>query len=90
LRRIENRVVENHKLPFSYNDDVIKQIVERCTEVESGTRIVDAILTNTVLNSVSNVFLIRMMQGEPVNRVHVSVDSEEFTYEYRKNKSPFY
>ena len=33
----------------SYDDEVVKLIVSRCTEVESGGRMIDAILTNTVL-----------------------------------------
>jgi len=41
LKRIEKRIMENHKVPFSYDDDVVKLITERCTEVESGGRLID-------------------------------------------------
>src|SRR5690606_5909687 len=49
LRRIEKRIVQNHEVPFVYDDEVVKLIVSRCTELESGARMIDAILTNTLL-----------------------------------------
>lgn len=80
LRRIEKRISENHKVPFTYDDDVISLIAERCTEMESGGRMIDAILTNTMLPSISAEFLTRMMEGQSVERVHVSVADGEFVY----------
>ncbi len=80
LGRIERRIAENHKLPFTYDEDVVKLIAERCTELESGGRMIDAILTNTVLPRISGEFLTRTMEGRPVERVHVSVDDGEFSY----------
>jgi type VI secretion system protein VasG len=80
LKRIGKRISENHRIPFTYDDEVIKLIAGRCTEVESGARVVDAILTNTVLPRISQEFLGRMMEGRKVERVKVSVDGGDFTY----------
>ena len=80
LGRIAKRVMESHKVPFSYDDDVVKLIASRCTELESGGRMIDAILTNTVLPRISEEFLIRMMEGKPIERVHISVQEGEFSY----------
>jgi type VI secretion system protein VasG len=80
LGRIEKRIRETHKVPFSYDDEVIKLITSRCTELESGGRMIDAILTNTVLPRISEEFLVRMMEGKTIERVHVSVDEMEFKY----------
>ncbi len=80
LGRIERRIAENHKVPFTYDEDVVKLIAERCTELESGGRMIDAILTNTVLPRISGEFLTRMMEGKPIERVHVSVQDGEFSY----------
>ena len=33
LGRIKKRVAENHKLPFEYDEEVVKLVVSRCTEV---------------------------------------------------------
>ena len=82
LRRIEKRISENHKVPFTYDDAVISLIAERCTEVESGGRMIDAILTNTMLPSISAEFLTRMMEGKSIERVHVGVAEGEFVYEF--------
>jgi type VI secretion system protein VasG len=80
LGRIKKRIAESHKVPFTYDDDVIKLIASRCTEVESGGRMIDAILTNTVLPRISEEFLTRMMEGKPIERVHVSVQDGDFGY----------
>jgi len=80
LGRIEKRIAENHNIPFTYDDEVIKVIASRCGEVESGARVVDAILTNTVLPKISQEFLTRMMQGEKIERVQVSIEGGEFKY----------
>ena len=55
-------------------------IASRCTELESGGRMIDAILTNTVLPEISEEFLKRMMEGKPIERVHVRVDGGDFAY----------
>ncbi len=80
LGRIKKRIAENHKIPFSYDDEVVNVIASRCGEVESGARVVDAILTNTVLPKISQEFLTRMMQGEKIERVQVSIEDGEFSY----------
>lgn len=82
LGRIEKRIEQNHNVPFSYDDDVIKLITSRCTELESGGRMIDAILTNTVLPVISSEFLTHMMEGKPINRVHVTVADSDFAYQY--------
>jgi type VI secretion system protein VasG len=83
LGRIEKRIVENHKIPFEYDDAVVDLVVSRCTELESGGRMIDAILTNTVLPAISEAFLTRMLEGEEVSRVKVQVTDGEFDYVFR-------
>jgi type VI secretion system protein VasG len=82
LGRIAKRVREHHKIPFSYDDAAVKLIVSRCIEVESGGRMIDAILTNTVLPTISREFLARTMAGQPMDRVHVTVADSDFTYQF--------
>jgi type VI secretion system protein VasG len=80
LGRITRRIRENHKVPFTYDDDVVRLIASRCTETESGGRMIDAILTNTILPKISEEFLKRMIAGQPIERVHVSAATGEFGY----------
>ncbi|MEZ5600340.1 MAG: type VI secretion system ATPase TssH [Candidatus Competibacteraceae bacterium] len=82
LGRIQKRVLANHKVPFDYDDEVVKLIVSRCTELDSGGRMVDAILTNTVLPAISQEFLNRMVEGQPVSRVRIKVIDGEFGFEF--------
>jgi type VI secretion system protein VasG len=82
LNRIKKRVESRYKIPFNYADDVVKLVVSRCTEGESGGRMIDAILTNTMLPDISKEFLNRMMDGQPVLGVQVGVDKGEFQYQF--------
>jgi len=82
LGRIAKRIQHNHKVPFTYDDAVIKSIVGRCTELESGGRMIDAILTNNLLPSISKEILERMMAGGAVSRIHVSAEGSEFRYAF--------
>jgi type VI secretion system protein VasG len=82
LGRISKRIKESHKIPFTYDDDVIKLIVSRCTELESGGRMIDSILTNTVLPVISKELLTRMMESKPVARVATTVVGGELHYEF--------
>ncbi len=82
LNRIKKRVEARYKIPFEYSDDVVKLVVSRCTESESGGRMIDAILTNTMLPDISREFLTRMMEGKPVAGVTVTTESGQFAYSF--------
>ena len=82
LNRIKKRVEASYKIPFEYGDDVVKLVVSRCTESESGGRMIDAILTNTMLPDISKEFLMRMMEGTEIARVEVGVMEGAFSYSF--------
>ncbi len=82
LGRIKKRVEARYKIPFNFTDDVIQLVVSRCTEGESGGRMIDAILTNTMLPDISREFLNRMMEGKEIGGVTVGVANGEFAYEF--------
>jgi type VI secretion system protein VasG len=75
-------VRENHRVPFTYDDAVVSLVASRCTELESGGRMVDAILTNTVLPAISKEMLVRIMEGRKVERVHITVADGDLRYAY--------
>jgi len=81
LDRVAKRVRENHEADFSYSEDVVKLVASRCTEVESGGRMIDAILTNTILPRISETILMRMIDQSPVSRIAVGVGEIDFTYD---------
>lgn len=82
LGRIKKRIEARYRIPFEYDEDVVKLVVSRCTESESGGRMIDAILTNTMLPDISREFLNRMIAGESIERASVSVKDGNFTYAF--------
>ncbi len=82
LGRIAARIGEQHKVAFTYDDSVVSMIAARCNEPESGGRMIDAILTNTMLPAISSAFLERLLAGSKVGRVHVSAGGDGFAYAF--------
>jgi type VI secretion system protein VasG len=83
LGRIAKRMMENRNVTFSYGDELIENITSRCTEVESGARNVDNILTNTLLPDMSKELLSRMAAGEQLKEVKVTLSGEGFGFEIK-------
>jgi type VI secretion system protein VasG len=82
LARVAKRVKESHGVPLTYDDKVVKLIVSRCTELESGGRMIEAILTNTLLPRISREILVRLGEGRPVKSVSVSAPGDDFEYTF--------
>ncbi|GLK88376.1 type VI secretion system ATPase TssH [Pseudomonas turukhanskensis] len=82
LERVKKRVEATHKVPFDYDDGVIALIAERCTETESGGRMIDTILTNTLLPDMSREFLTRLLEGKPLQAVRISREGSDFKYDF--------
>jgi type VI secretion system protein VasG len=84
IERVRKRIQENHDIAFTYGQDVIDLIVSRCNEVASGGRVIDAILTNTMLPELSIALLEKQMNGEEVNAIAVGTGGEGsgFTYAF--------
>ena len=82
LNRIKKRIAENHKIAFEYGQDVADLIVSRCNEVASGGRVIDAILTNTMLPEMSIALLERQMSGEEVEAIRVTASGDVFAYDF--------
>jgi type VI secretion system protein VasG len=81
LDRIAKRMLENRNVTFKYDEALIESIGSRCTEVDSGARNVDHILTNTLLPEMSKELLSRMATGEQIKEVKVSLGEEGFVFE---------
>ena len=71
--KIQRRLLATHRIPLSHDEALIEEVAKRCTEVESGARNVDNILTNTMLPEISRQILGRMAAGEKLGPIHVSV-----------------
>ena len=80
LKRVQKRIAENHGITLDFGDEVVELIVSRCNEVASGGRVIDAILTNTMLPELSIALLERQMAGEMIDHITIGVDTSGFTY----------
>jgi type VI secretion system protein VasG len=81
LRKIQKRIFENHKIELNYDPQLVEEVAKRCTEVESGARNVDNILTNTLLPEVSKTLLGQLAEGVKPTSIHVSIGEDgSFVY----------
>jgi len=84
LGKIQRRLLETHKVKMSYDDLLLNEIASRCTEVESGARNVDNILSNTMLPEISRQILGRLAEGAELEKVDISVTDGKITYEWHQ------
>lgn len=82
LSKIKGRLAEQHGAELEIGDAVMDLIKSRCTEIESGGRMIDAILTNTLLPELSRHVLTRRLDGEPFLKVTLGAKDDKFTYAF--------
>ena len=81
LGKIQRRIQETHRVPLTHDDALIEEVARRCTEVESGARNVDNILTNTLLPQVSRKILESLAERQKLAPIHVTLgENGEFVY----------
>jgi len=80
LGKIQRRLMESHKIALDYDDALLNEVAARCTEVESGARNVDNILSNTMLPDLSRQILSRIAEGVAADKVSVTVRDGALTY----------
>jgi type VI secretion system protein VasG len=82
LGKIQRRLQETHKLSLTYDAKLVEEVAKRCTEVESGARNVDNILTNTLLPDISRRLLTAFAEGIRPSSIHVSIGEDgSFVYD---------
>ena len=82
LGKIERRLRETQRVALAYGEELVSAVAARCTEVESGARNVDNILTNTMLPEVSRLLLEAIAGGTRPGTVRVAVDENgDLAYE---------
>jgi type VI secretion system protein VasG len=82
LGKIQRRLLETHRVTLTYDDSLINAVAARCTEVESGARNVDNILTNSLLPDISKQLLSKIAEGVKPDAIHVTI-AEDGTFAYR-------
>jgi len=81
LNKVVKRMATNRGTVLTYGDDVVEAIASRCTEVDSGARNIDHIMSNSLMPEMSREILARMAIGEEIETVDVTMDGDGFKYE---------
>ena len=83
LGRIGRRIRDNHDAAFVYDDNVVGYIVSQCNDPDSGGRMIDNIITNTLLPALSREFLNKSLAKEEINEARVTIEDGQFKYAWR-------
>lgn len=70
LAKIANRVYENHKIELTYTEQMKDFVINRCNDVDSGGRMIDAILTNSLLPQLSQVVLSHIIENRKISSIN--------------------
>ncbi|CCV06239.1 Protein clpV1 [Mesorhizobium metallidurans STM 2683] len=82
LAKIARRLRATNDAELVIGDGVMDLVKARCIEIESGGRMIDAILTNTLLPELSRGVLNRSLDGEKMTKVTVGASEGGFTYSF--------
>jgi type VI secretion system protein VasG len=82
LSKIKKRVVENYKAELVTTDAVKDEIIRRCDNASSGARLIDAVISNTLLPEISSEFLRNTMEGHILEKAVIDAANEQFTYSF--------
>jgi type VI secretion system protein VasG len=82
LAKIQKRVRENYKAELVYSDAVRNEIIHRCDNAASGARLIDAIISNTLLPEISAEFLRNTMEGHILKQAGIDVQDGNFKYSF--------
>jgi type VI secretion system protein VasG len=79
--KIIRRVRDVHSVELEVPQAVLDLIRRRCTEVESGGRMIDAILTNTLLPEISQRLLRSQSNQSACRTIRISVVDEQMQFD---------
>jgi type VI secretion system protein VasG len=82
LDRIGQRIRQNHDAAFVYDQAVVDHIVSMCNDPDSGGRMIDNIITNTLLPALSREFLKRSLAKETLKEAKMTIENGDFAYDW--------
>ena len=80
LERIRRRVADNHEAKFTYSDALVEHIVSRCADPDSGGRMIDNIITNTLLPDLARQILNKSMDNAEFKTVECDYKDGQYQY----------
>lgn len=82
LKSIVKRIHDAHGATMTFSDEVIGHIVDQCRDPDSGGRMIDNIITNSILPDLSRQVLSRMVSGDPIKSVQVGLKDGTYDYQF--------
>lgn len=82
LRSVARRLKDAHGAHLEYGDEVIAHIVDQCRDPDTGGRMIDNIITNSILPDLSRQVLGRMVSGNAIESVKIAVEEDTFRYDF--------
>ncbi len=76
LNKLAARMADTHKIKLTYTESVKDQIAARCTEVETGARNIDHIMSGTILPQMSREILTRMSEAAMPSEVNLDLNED--------------
>ena len=74
--------ISGYAAAFVYDQAVVDHIVSMCNDPDSGGRMVDNIITNTLLPALSREFLKRSIAKEELKEAKITIENGEFSYSW--------
>lgn len=75
LQRLGQRLGKR-RLQFSHSPALLEHLAERCASGESGARLIDQLLEQSLQPRIADRLLDAMAHGETITRVHATLDGE--------------
>ncbi len=82
LKSVIKRLKEAHGAQMTFNAEVLDHIVSQCRDPDSGGRMIDNIITNSILPDLSRQVLAKMVSGEEMQAVEVVMKDGAIAYEF--------
>jgi len=82
LGAVVKRLSDAHGATLTYTDDVLDHIVSLCRDPDSGGRMIDNIITNSILPDLSRQVLSRMVSGDPMTSVTIDLEDGAYIYTF--------
>lgn len=83
LGRLAKRLNQAHQMKLHYADELVSSIADRCTDVDTGARNIDAIIDRTLLPQVSRELLMRLSEPEMPTSLTLSLGEDgQFIYTF--------
>jgi type VI secretion system protein VasG len=80
LKLLQDRIMRTQRIELSIDDKVAEQITQRCSEVETGARNIDHILSRTLLPLIARAVLTQMAEGAMPDAMDLGLDQDgEYT-----------